>query len=97
MSEPDYSNVDDENVPHEAAVAGAIDDQLARTSDNATIAAVTATAITDAASPGGSYVQAEVVAIRTEVVALNARLQDLTTKFNLVLDTLVEAELLPSA
>ena len=97
MSEPDYSNVQDTHVPHEADAAEATDAQLRRTSDNPTIAAVTATAISDAASPGASYVQAEVVAIRTEVVALNARLQDLTVKFNSVLDTLKEAELVPSS
>lgn len=97
MSEPDYSGVQDTHVTHEAETAEAIDAQMRRTSDDATIAAVTATAITDAASPGGSYVQAEVVALRTEIVALNARLQDTVVKFNLVLNLLKEAELLPSA
>ncbi len=91
------SEIQDSNVPHESHVDDAIDAQMRRTSDNATIAAVTATAISDAASPGGSYTQAEVVAIRTEVVALNARLQDVTTKFNLVLEVLKEAELIPAA
>lgn len=87
----------DEHVPHEAEVDAAVDDQLARTSSQAAIANVTATAISDAASPGASYVQAEEVAIRTEVVALNARLQDLTVKFNQVLGVLRDAELIPSS
>lgn len=97
MSEPDYSGVQDTHVTHEAETAEAVDAQMRRTSDNATIAAVTATAITDAASPGSSYVQAEVVALRTEIVALNARQAEIIAKFNLVLDTLKEAELVPTA
>jgi hypothetical protein len=46
----------DENVPHEANVDAAVDDQLVRTSDEPFIAA--------AASPGATYVQAEAVAVR---------------------------------
>lgn len=97
MSEPDYSNVQDVNVPHEGEVAEAVDAQMARTSDNAAIAAVTATAIPDAAEAGGTYAQAEVNAIRDEVVALNARLADTVAKFNLVLEVLREAELIPAS
>jgi hypothetical protein len=52
-------NVGDENVPHEAKVADAIDDHMARTSNNA--------AIPDLASPGASYVQAEAVAARDKI------------------------------
>ena len=49
----------DANVPHEANVDRAVDDQLARTSDHAAIA--------DLASPGASYVQAEAVAARNKI------------------------------
>lgn len=97
MSEPDYSNVQDVNVPHESEVAEAVDAQMARTSDNAAIAAVTATAIPDAASAGATYVQAEVNAIRDEVVALNARLALAVTALNLALEVLREAELIPTS
>lgn len=97
MSEQSYEGVEDTHVPHEAEQAQATDAQMRRTSDNAAIAAVTSTAISDAASPGSSYVQAEVVAIRTEVVALNARLAETVTKLNLALEVLREAELIPSS
>lgn len=52
-------NIEDENVPHEANVADAIDDQMERTSSHAAIA--------DVASPGSSYVQAEHVAMRNAI------------------------------
>ncbi len=97
MSEPDYSHVQDSHVPHEREVAEAVDAQMERTSDNAAIAAVTATAIPDAAAAGSSYVQAEVNAIRDEVVALNARLADTVAKLNLALEVLREAELIPAS
>lgn len=58
----------DEHVPHEAEVDAAVDDQLARTSTHAFIA--------DPASPGASYVQAEVVALRTAIVGILAILKD---------------------
>lgn len=97
MTDPDYSGVKDTNVQGEARVARAVDAQMRRTSNNAAIAAVTATAISDAASPGASYVQAEVVALRTEIVAINARLAEAVTKLNLALEVLREAELIPSS
>ena len=75
MSEPDYSNVADVHVPHEAETAEAVDAQMRRTSTHAAIA--------DPASPGSSYVQAEVVALRTAIVA--------------ILDVLRDAELIPSS
>lgn len=87
----------DEHVPHEPAVDAAVDDQLARTSDHAAVADVTATAIADAASPGSSYVQAEVVALRTQLVALNARLASNVAATNAVLDVLRDAGLLPTS
>ena len=87
----------DEHVDHEANVDEAIDDQMKRTSTHAAIADVTATAISDAASPGSSYVQAEVVALRTELVALNARLVLAVTALNGVLSVLRDAELIPSS
>lgn len=87
----------DEHVPHEPEVDAAVDDQLARTSSHAAIADVTATAISDAASPGSSYVQAEVVALRTEIVALNARLAEAVGAVNEILDVLRDAELIPSS
>jgi hypothetical protein len=70
---------------------------MRRTSTHAAIADVTATTINDAASPGGSYVQAEVVAMRTELVAINARLALAVTALNGVLATLRDAELIPAA
>ncbi len=97
MSEPDYSGVSDTNVPHEAEVDAAIDEQMERTSTHAAIADVTATAITDAASPGSSYNQAEVVALRTELVALNARLALVVASHNAVLAVLRDAELIPTS
>lgn len=96
MSEPDY-NFQDTHVPHEAEVAEAVDAQMRRTSDNAAIAAVTATAIPDAASAGGTYVQAEINAIRDEVVALNARLALTVAALNSALEVLREAELIPTS
>lgn len=86
----------DENVPHEAEVDAAIDDQLARTSTHVAIASVTATSISDAASPGSSYTQAEVVALRTELVAVNARLAATVAALNNVLVVLRDAELIPA-
>jgi len=59
MSEPDYSNVRDENVPHEGAIAEAVDDQLARTSDHAAVA--------DLAAPSAAYVEAEALAARNKI------------------------------
>lgn len=94
-TEPDYSNVGDTNIPHEGAHAEALDDQLVRTSDHAAVADVLATAIADAASPGATYVQAEVVALRTEIVALNARQVLMIAAVNEMLDVLRDAELLP--
>lgn len=97
MSEPDYSNVQDVNVPHEAEVAEAIDAQMRRTSDNAAIPAVTATAIDDAPEVGGTYAQAEVNAVRDQLVAVNARLAATVAALNLALEVLREAELIPSS
>jgi hypothetical protein len=97
MSEPDYTGVSDSHVPHEGQVDEAIDSQMRRTSSHAAIADVTATAITDAASPGSSYVQAEVVALRTEIVALNARLALAVAACNAMLAVLRDAELIPSS
>jgi hypothetical protein len=97
MSTPDYSGVGDTHVAHEAEEAAATDAQMRRTSDHAAIADVTATAISDAASPGASYTQAEVVAMRTEIVALNARLALAVAAVNEVLDVLRDAELIPAA
>ena len=95
--EPDYSGVSDTHVPEEKNVDEAIDAQMRRTSTHAAIADVTATAISDAASPGSSYVQAEVVALRTEIVALNARLALAVTAVNAMLAVLRDAELIPSS
>jgi hypothetical protein len=61
-------NIEDENVPHEANVADAIDDQMARTSSQA--------AIPDLASPGSSYVQAEAVAARDKINLILKVLRD---------------------
>ena len=87
----------DEFVPHEDKVDEAVDAQMRRTSSHAAIADVPATPISDAASPGSSYVQAEVVALRTEIVALNARLALVVTALNDVLAVLRDAELIPSS
>lgn len=95
MSEPDYSGVQDTHVPHEGKVDEAIDAQMERTSTHAAIPDVTATAITDAGSPGATYVQAEAVAVRTEVVALNARLALTVAAVNNMLAVLRDAELIP--
>lgn len=95
--DPDYSGVGDEHVEHEKDVAEAIDAQMRRTSSEGTIATVTATAIPDAASPGATYDQTEVVALRTEIVALNARLALAVAALNNVLDVLRDAELIPSS
>lgn len=95
--EPDYSGVGDTHVPHEAEQAEATDAQMRRTSTHAAIADVTATAISDAASPGATYVQAEVVALRTEIVALNARLALVVVALNGALAVLRDAELIPAA
>lgn len=65
MSEHASSDV---NVPHEANVDAAVDDQLERTSDHAAIA--------DLASPGSSYVQAEAVAARDKINAILDVLRD---------------------
>lgn len=97
MSEPDYSNVQDVNVPQEASHAEAIDAQMRRTSDNAAITSVTATAINDAAQVGATYDQAEVNAVRDQLVAVNARLADTVAALNLALEVLREAELIPSS
>lgn len=97
MQTPDYSGVGDTHVPHEKDVDEAIDSQMRRTSTHAAIADVTATAISDAASPGASYVQAEVVALRTEIVALNARQAEMIGKVNDMLAVLRDAELIPSS
>ena len=87
----------DENVPHEAQVDAAIDDQMQRTSTHAAIADVTATAISDAAAVGATYNQTEVNAIRTEVVALNARLALTVAALNNALAVLRDAELIPTS
>lgn len=68
MSEPDYSGVADENVPHEAAHAEAVDDQLARTSDHAAIA--------DLAAPSATYVEAEAIAMTGKINAILDVLRD---------------------
>lgn len=52
--------IDDRNVPHEQNVADAVDDQMARTSDHAAIADITATG-------SASYVQAEQVQQSTKI------------------------------
>lgn len=87
----------DTNVAHEPQVDAAVNAQLRRTSDHAAIADVTATPISDAASPGAAYVQSEAVAVRTEVVAINARLALVIAGLNEVLDVLRDAELIPSS
>lgn len=87
----------DVHVEHEPQVDAAIDDQLKRTSTHAAIPNVTATTINDAASPGSSYTQAEVVAMRTELVAVNARLAATVAALNGVLAVLRDAELIPAA
>ena len=87
----------DENVPHEAAVDAAIDDQMQRTSTHAAIADVTATAISDAAAPGAAYNQTEMTNIRNEVVALNARLALTVAALNNALAVLRDAELIPTS
>lgn len=58
----------DQHVPHEPELDAAIDDQLARTSDEPFIAA--------AASPGATYVQAEAVAVRNVANACLQALKD---------------------
>jgi hypothetical protein len=97
METPDYSGVGDTHVSHEAEAAAATDAQMRRTSTHAAIADVTATAISDAASPGATYAQAEVVALRTELVAVNARLAATVAALNGVLAVLRDAELIPSS
>lgn len=87
----------DSNIAHEAQVDRAVDAQLRRTSDHGVVADVTATAIPDAASPGATYDQTEVVALRTELVAVNARLALAVAATNAVLDVLRDAELIPTA
>lgn len=90
-------NVPDRHVPHEQQVRDTIDDRLEDTSDHGVIADVIATAISDAASPGATYDQAEVVALRTQLVAVNARLALVVASHNAVLDVLRDAELIPSS
>lgn len=68
MSEPDYSDVDDTHVPHEKDVDAAIDAQMERTSTHAAIA--------NPASPGGTYAQAEAVAVRDALVSVLEVLRD---------------------
>lgn len=97
MQTPDYSGVGDSHVPHEGQVDEAIDAQMRRTSTHAAIADVTATPISDAASVGGTYSQSEVNALRTELVAVNARLALAVTALNGVLAVLRDAELIPSS
>lgn len=97
MSEPDYEGVSDTNVAHEGEVDHAIDAQMRRTSTHAAIADVTATPISDAASVGGTYSQSEVNALRTELVAVNARLALAVAALNGVLAVLRDAELIPSS
>lgn len=97
MSTPDYSGVQDDHVQHEGDVDEAIDSQMRRTSSHAAIADVTATAISDAAAVGSSYSQAEVNALQTELVAVNARLALVVTALNGVLAVLRDAELIPTS
>jgi hypothetical protein len=68
MSEPDYSNVEDTHVPHEGAVAEAIDAQMERTSTHAAIA--------NPGAPGGTYAQAEAAAVRDALVSVLEVLRD---------------------
>lgn len=91
------ANIRDEHVPHEGAQASATDAQMRRTSDHAAIGDVTATPIVDAGIPGAAYVEAEVVALHTEIVALNARLALAVAAVNEVLDVLRDAELIPAS
>ena len=65
----------EEDILHQEAVEGVIAEVIADASDHGVIA--------DPASPGASYVQAEVVALRTAIVA--------------ILDVLRDSELIPSA
>lgn len=59
MATPEYPNVGDTHVAHEAEQAQATDAQMRRTSDNP--------AIPNLASPGAAYVQAEAVAARDKI------------------------------
>lgn len=68
MSSHSFEDRPDANVPHEAAVDEAIDDQMARTSAHAAIA--------DPGSPGAAYNQAEMVAIRDALVSVLEVLRD---------------------
>jgi hypothetical protein len=105
MSDEQYPYVHDTHVPHEAETAEAIDAQLRRTSDHASIADIDildADAIEDAGTVGGTYSQSEVAALRTELVAVNAALADAQAKideligaFNEALAVLRDAELIP--
>jgi hypothetical protein len=56
-----------------AEVQGIVIGQSLQLDSANAVAAVTATAIEDAAACGGTYAAAEVNALRTEIVALNAR------------------------
>lgn len=56
----------DDNILHEEAVENAVSAHL----EEAGGVAFTHDAIADPASPGASYVQAEVVALRTAIVAI---------------------------
>lgn len=52
-------NVGDEHVPHEAAVADAVDAHMRRTSNNV--------AIPNLAAPSATYVEAEALAARDKI------------------------------
>ena len=100
--------IEDIHVPHEEAVDTEIDSELEDLSDQGTISDVAArtthATINDAAAVGSSYSQAEVNALRTEIVALNAAnsvneamLDSMRTKLNQVLGVLRDSGLIPSA
>jgi hypothetical protein len=87
----------DRYVRNEPQVDDAINAQMRRTSSHAAIANVTATAISDAAAVGGTYSQSEVNALRTELVAVNARLALTVAALNNALQVLRDAELIPAS
>lgn len=108
MSEPDYSNVQDVHVPHEAEVAEAIDAQMARTSSEAHVADVAvltpAATITPVASAGSTYSEAEadaavtaINALITQGAATETNVIALDGKVNKILKVLEDAGLLPTA
>ena len=103
-----YENVDDTNIPNEAAHAEAIDAHMARTSTQAAVANVAvlsaATEITPVASAGATYDEAEadaaVAAINlliTQGAATEANVISLDAKVNAILGVLRDAELIPAS